>query len=110
MNFILNLDKVLQTKSLPSWVHKAAFELKTGMYLTAGEFFEKLDDEEVYQMKEFAKEICTEDFVKFELETDEAIDNLQAFSVLCFILALGEGEVDVEEILKKEYKAREYAA
>lgn len=93
--YVVNIEKVLQTRNLPSWLYKAAFELRVGGYLPAGEFFEKLDDEEVKQMRDFAKSIATDNFVSFELLEEESKENLQALSLLCFLLALGEGHVDL---------------
>lgn len=92
---ILSVEKVLSTKGLPSWVYKAAFELKVGGYLPTGEFFEKLDDVELHHMRECAKNISTKDFFSFETMSREAEENLEFLSLLCFILAIGEGETEV---------------
>lgn len=92
---ILSVEKILSTKGLPSWVYKGAFELKVGGYLPTGEFFEKLDDEELKHLRECAKNISTKDFFSFETMSREAEENLEFLSLLCFILAIGEGEVDV---------------
>ena len=56
---VLDLEKILSTKNIPSWIHKAAFELKVGVYLPAGEYFEKLDDEEILHLYNCAKNVDT---------------------------------------------------
>ena len=92
---ILSIDKILSTKGLPSWIYKAAFELKVGGYLPTGEFFEKLDDVELEHLRECAKNINTKDFFSFETMSREAEENLEFLCLLSFILAVGEGEVDI---------------
>ena len=99
---VLSIDKILQTKNLPSWIYKAAFELKVGGYLPAGEFFEKLDDVEILQMRDFAKSVSTENFVQFELDTSDSEIYLRHLALLCFILALGEGQIEVTPDLLTE--------
>ena len=92
---ILSVERILNTKGLPSWVYKAAFELKVGGYLPTGEFFEKLDDVELEHLRECAKNISTKDFFSFETMSREAEENLEFLCLLSFILAVGEGEVDI---------------
>ena len=92
---ILSVERILNTKGLPSWVYKAAFELKVGGYLPTGEFFEKLDDVELEHLRECAKNISTKDFFSFETMSREAEENLEYLCLLCFILAVGEGEVEL---------------
>lgn len=92
---IISVDKVLEDKKLPSWLYKAAFELKVGGYLPTGEFFEKLDDEELDNLRYKASTVITPNFKTFHLESKETEDNLKHLALLCFILALGEGEVQV---------------
>jgi hypothetical protein len=92
---IISVEKVLQNKKLPSWILKAAFELNVGGYLPTGEFFEKLDDEEVQHMRICAKNVSTENFKQFTVESFNAEKNLENLSLLCFLLALGEGDVEV---------------
>lgn len=75
--YILNIEKILETKEVPSWIHKAAFELKVNMYLPAGEYFEKLDDEEVANMYNCAKNVDTKDFVSFQVQSERASENLK---------------------------------
>ena len=92
---LLSIDRILAAKGLPSWIYKAAFELKTGGYLPTGEFFERLDDVELENMRECAKNISTKDFFSFETMSEESEKNLENLSLLCFILAVGEGEVEI---------------
>ena len=90
---VLDLEKILSTKNIPSWIHKAAFELKVGVYLPAGEYFEKLDDEEILHLYNCAKNVDTKDFVEFQIQSDQSSNNLKHLCLLCFILAQGEGEI-----------------
>lgn len=92
---IINVEKVLQNKKLPSWILKAAFELNVGGYLPAGEFFEKLDDEEVQHMRICAKNVDTTNYKEFKVESFNAEKNLENLALLCFLLAIGEGEVNI---------------
>lgn len=92
---IISVDKVLEDKKLPSWLYKAAFELKVGGYLPTGEFFEKLDDEELENLRYRASTVITPNFKTFDIESQDAEDNLKHLALLCFLLALGEGEVEV---------------
>ncbi len=92
---IISVEKVLENKKLPPWVLKAAFELKVGGYLPAGEFFEKLDDEELQHMRICAKNVSTENFKDFKVQSFNAEQNLENLALLCFLLALGEGDVEV---------------
>lgn len=92
---IISVERVLQNKKLPPWVLKAAFELKVGGYLPAGEFFEKLDDEELQHMRICAKNIDTSNFKEFKVESFNAEKNLENLALLCFLLALGEGDIEV---------------
>lgn len=92
---ILNIEKVLQNKKLPNWVLKAAFEIRQSEFLPAGEYFEKLDDVEVYEIKNSLDYINTKNFEHFEVYSEQAKEDLQNLSLLCFILALGEGEVEI---------------
>lgn len=92
---IISVQKVLENKKLPPWVLKAAFELKIGGYLPTGEFFEKLDDDELQHMRICAKNVTTENFKEFRVESFNAERNLENLSLLCFLLALGEGDVEV---------------
>lgn len=92
---ILSVERILNTKGLPAWVYKAAFELKVSGYLPTGEFFEKLDDEELKHLRECAKNVSTKDFFSFETMSRQEEENLEFLTLLCFILAVGEGEVDI---------------
>ncbi len=93
--YVLNIEKVLKDKKLPSWILKAAFELNVGGYLPTGEFFEKLDDEEVRHMRICAKNVGTENYKVFSIDSFDGKKNLENLSLLCFILALGEGEIEI---------------
>jgi hypothetical protein len=91
----LNLDKVLENKRLPNWVLKAAFEVRQHQFLPAGDYFEKLDDVEVYEIQNSLNYINTIDFEQFNVFSENSREDLENLSLLCFILALGEGEVEM---------------
>ena len=92
---LISIDKVLENNKLPNWVLKAAFEVKHSGFLPAGEYFEKLDDVELHYMSTSLEYIHTSNFKQFEVLSEAALDDLQNLSLLCFILALGEGEIEV---------------
>jgi hypothetical protein len=92
---LISIDKILSNKKLPNWVLKAAFEVKHSGFLPAGEYFEKLDDVEVYEMASALEYIHTANFEQFNVVTRQAEEDLSSLSLLCFILALGEGEIEV---------------
>jgi hypothetical protein len=94
-DYVVNVEEVLNNKSLPSWIYKCAFELQVQSYLPTGEFFEKLDDEELLHLKECAEKIRTKDFTSFEINDIESQKNLQNLCLLCFLLALGEGIAEI---------------
>lgn len=96
MNYVINLNKVLEHKNLPSWLYKCAFEIKVSQYLPAGDFFEKLDDEELTHLEASADKVKTDDFINFILESEEDEKNLENLALLCMLLALGEGIAHVE--------------
>lgn len=91
----LNLDRVLENKILPNWVLKAAFEVRQHQFLPAGDYFEKLDDVEVYEIQSSLNYINTIDFEQFHVFSENSRQDLENLSLLCFILALGEGEVEM---------------
>lgn len=93
---LISIDKILTNKKLPNWVLKAAFEVKHSGFLPAGEYFEKLDDIEIYDMISALEHIHTANFQKFNVMSEQAEEDLQSLSLLCFILALGEGELEVD--------------
>jgi hypothetical protein len=91
----LNLGRVLENKKLPNWVLKAAFEVRQHQFLPAGDYFEKLDDVEVYEIQSSLNYINTIDYEQFQVFSDDSRQDLENLSLLCFILALGEGEVEM---------------
>lgn len=93
---LISIDKILTDKKLPNWVLKAAFEVKHSGFLPAGEYFEKLDDVELYEMKNAIESIHTVDFQQFNGFSEQSAEDMQNLSLLCFILALGEGEIEVD--------------
>lgn len=92
---LVSIDKILANKKLPNWVLKAAFEVKNSGFLPAGEYFEKLDDVEIYEMTSALEYIHTANFQQFNVLSEQAEEDLQSLCLLCFILALGEGELEV---------------
>jgi hypothetical protein len=92
---LISIDKILADKKLPNWVLKCAFEVKHSGFLPAGEYFEKLDDVEIYEMSSALEYIDTFNFQQFNILSQQAEQDLQNLSLLCFILALGEGEIEV---------------
>ncbi len=92
---LISIDKILADKKLPNWVLKAAFEVKHSGFLPAGEYFEKLDDVEIYEMSSALEYIHTANFEQFNILSEQAEQDLSSLSLLCFILALGEGEIEV---------------
>mgnify|MGYP006921291657 CR=1 FL=1 len=93
---LISIDKILNNKKLPNWVLKAAFEVKHSGFLPAGEYFEKLDDVEIYEMSSALEYIHTSNFEQFNVLSQQAQEDLESLCLLCFILALGEGEIEVD--------------
>jgi hypothetical protein len=93
---LVSIDKILANKKLPNWVLKAAFEVKHSGFLPAGEYFEKLDDVEIYEMISALEYIHTSNFEQFNVLSQQAQEDLESLCLLCFILALGEGEIEVD--------------
>lgn len=91
----IDINRVLLDKTLPNWILKAAFEVRHSGFLPAGEYFEKLDDVEIYEINAGLKFINTVNFEEFNVLSNQAYKDLQNLSLLCFILALGEGEVEM---------------
>lgn len=92
---LVSIDKILSNKKLPNWVLKAAFEVKNSGFLPAGEYFSILDDVEIYEMVSALEYIHTANFKQFNVISQQAEEDLQSLCLLCFILALGEGELEV---------------
>lgn len=93
---LISIDKILANKKLPNWVLKGAFEVKHSGFLPAGEYFEKLDDVEIYEMSSALEYIHTVNFQQFNILSQQAQEDLESLCLLCFILALGEGEIEVD--------------
>ena len=93
---LISIDKILSDKKLPNWLLKAAFEVKHSGFLPAGEYFEKLDDVEIYEMSSALEYINTINFNQFNVASPQAEEDLESLCLLCFILALGEGELEVD--------------
>ena len=91
--FLLNLDRVLESEELPSYVVKAAQYLKSNNYLSAGEFFCKLDDVEVYELSNAFDNIRSKNYRQFTINDSQQEKDLKVITLLCFLLAAGEGEV-----------------
>jgi hypothetical protein len=93
--YYLHLDKIINATDLPEYIVRAGKELRESSYLTAGDFFEKLDDVEVLHLAVLMSTIRTDDFKQYIVDNDEAGRNLYHLSLLCFVLALGEGIVEL---------------
>ena len=91
----ISVDKILANKKLPNWILKGAFELKSTGFLPAGNYFEDLDDVEVYEIKNALDYIHTDNYKQFEILSQQAQEDIENLTLLCFILALGEGEIEV---------------
>lgn len=94
---MVQLHKIIADKNLPQYIVRAAKDIKYGGYLPAGEFFEKLDDVEVLELACTMNNVHTTNFEQFELRNERAFKDLYHLSLLCFVLALGEGVVEVDE-------------
>jgi hypothetical protein len=91
----ISIDKVLANKKLPNWILKGAFELKTTGFLPAGNYFEDLDDVEVHEIKNALDAINTSNYKQFEVLSQQSEEDIQNLTLLCFILAVGEGELEI---------------
>lgn len=105
--YMLYLDKVTDdTNDLPPYIVRAGKELQESGYLTAGDFFERLDDVEVLHLTTLMNSVNTADFKLYNVDSEEAGRNLYHLSLVCFVLALGEGEVQITpEFLHESMKA-----
>lgn len=105
--YVLYLDKIVENASdLPPYLVRAGKELQESGYLTAGDFFERLDDVEVLHLTTLMNSVHTADFRVYSVDTEEAGRNLYHLSLVCFVLALGEGEVQITpEFLHESMKA-----
>lgn len=100
---MVQLHKIIAAKDLPHYIVRAAKDIKYGGYLPAGEFFEKLDDVEVLELACTMNNVYTSNFEQFDLPNNRAFKDLYHLSLLCFVLALGEGIVEVDEVMLQEY-------
>ena len=93
--YMVYLDKIIEGTDLPTCLVRAAKDLQESGYLTTGDFFEQLEDVEVLELTSLMNSVNTQDFHKYALESEEAGRNLYHLSLICFVLALGEGEVQI---------------
>jgi hypothetical protein len=94
--YMIYLDKIVEgSADLPSCLVRAAKELQESGYLTTGDFFEKLEDVEVLELTTLMNSVNTADFKLYSIQSEEAGRNLYHLSLICFVLALGEGEVQI---------------
>lgn len=94
--YYLHLDKIVNATDLPTYIIRAGKELQQSGYLTAGEFFEKLEDVEVLHLGVLMDSVHTVNLGTYKVDSDEAGMNLYHLSLLCFVLALGEGMVELD--------------
>lgn len=93
--YMVYLDKIIEGADLPTCLVRAAKDLQESGYLTTGDFFERLEDVEVLELTSLMNSVNTKDFHKYALDSEEAGRNLYHLSLICFVLALGEGEVQI---------------
>jgi hypothetical protein len=90
--FYLLIDKLINdSDEMKPFIRRAAKDVKYNRYLTAGEFFDKLSDDELNQLNEMVDKIKTIDYSSFIVETEEDNVNLMQLMLLCSVLSLGEG-------------------
>lgn len=94
--YYLHLEKIENAKDLPEYIVRAGKELRESNYLTAGEFFDKLDDVEVLHLATLMNSVTTIGTGIYKVDSEEAGKNLYHLSLLCFVLALGEGIVELD--------------
>lgn len=95
--YYLHLDKIESATDLPDFIVRLAKEIRACGFVTAGEFFEKLDDVEVLMLGVMMDSIGRDEKGDFVLKTEDAGVNLYHLSLLCFALALGEGLVELDD-------------
>lgn len=93
--YMVYLDKIIEGTELPSCLVRAAKDLQESGYLTTGDFFERLEDVEVLELTTLMNSVNTADFKLYSIQSEEAGRNLYHLSLICFVLALGEGEVQI---------------
>jgi len=94
--YFLHLHKVEEATDIPECIVKAAKEVRSCGFMTTGDFFEKLDDVEVLLLAVMMDTIKFDDKQDYVLTTENAGLNLYHLSLLCFVLALGEGIVELD--------------
>jgi hypothetical protein len=104
VGFAVDLEKIATAGDrLPTYLVRAAKELQESTFLTAGDFFERLEDVEVLHLAVLMNTIrSTQSSGEYMADTVEAQQFLYWLSLLCFILALGEGTVEMTPELLQE--------
>jgi len=101
--YMVHLDTILASQNkLPTYIIRAAKELRETSYLTAGDFFEKLEDVEVLHLAVLMNSLQMTKEGNFIFDSREVSENLYHLSLVCFLLALGEGSVEVTPELLQE--------
>lgn len=91
--FVVDLHKVVSMQELPTYLTKAAELLLLNSYMTTGEYFYLLDDVEVYELSNAVNNIKSKDYKSFSVASEQQSHDLRNISLLCFLLATGEGEI-----------------
>ncbi len=104
IGFAVDLEKIATAgDKLPTYLVRAAKELQECSFLTAGDFFERLEDVEVLHLAVLMNTIrSTNSSDGYKVDTAEAEQYLYWLTLLCFILALGEGTVEMTPELLNE--------
>lgn len=88
----LDLDKALSSKIIPSHIRKAAEMLSKDGWLPAGDYFAALSDVEVLELA-----LAMQSAFNPAMRNSRSDNDLHNLSLLYFILAAGEGEVEMLE-------------
>lgn len=91
--FVVDLHKIVAMTELPTYLTKAAQLILLNSYMTTGEYFYLLDDVEVYELCNAVNNIKSKDYKSFGVATEQQSHDLRNISLLCFLLATGEGEI-----------------
>ena len=108
VGFAVDVNKIANSGDrLPTYLVRAAKDLQENSFLTAGDFFERLEDVEVLHLAVLMNTIrSTLASGEYTANTNEAQQYLYWLSLVCFILALGEGTVEMTpELLQDCLKA-----